>query len=342
VAFFPLDRQLQLWEKHWSEQLAKQAVWLSGLVEYEKAAEILARVGHVCMSTSSVWRRTQGWGERFRELEETERIIANAIPREVGGPRRGTEPVGRKGVALDGGKIHIRGEGWKEFKVGCVFDVAVRPTLNRETGDMNDAAHAVRNSYVTHLGGPEVFGELVWAEARRRGWERAPDTEVLGDGAVWIWNLAADYYYDSRQIVDWYHGTEHLACVARLLEGEGTDAARRWFKAQETVLYQGHAVRIAQHLEAVARTRPGIAEELRKEAGYFRNNERRMNYLEMREEGWAIGSGMVESGVKQFKARFTGAGMRWSRAGAERLLPVRAAVMGHRFDELWQRAYISP
>jgi hypothetical protein len=51
--------------------------------------------------------------------------------------------------------------------------------------------------------------------------------------------------------------------------------------------------------------------------------------------------GMVESGVKQFKARFTGAGMRWNRTGAERLMPVCAAVMGRRFDELWQKAYVS-
>lgn len=29
-----------------------------------------------------------------------------------------------------------------------------------------------------------------------------------------------------------------------------------------------------------------------------------MNYLEMREEEWPIGSGMVESGGKQYKARF--------------------------------------
>jgi len=245
-------------------------------------------------------------------------------------------------VAMDGGKIHIRGEGWKEFKVGCVFEVAVRATPDQETGDMIDAAHAVHNSYVAHLGGPERFGELVWAEAHRRGWEGAPDTEVVGDGAPWIWNLAMDYFYDSRQIVDWYHATEHLAYAARLLEGEGTDAARRWFKAQATVLYQGHALRIAQRLESAARTRPGIAEELLKEAGYFRNNQRRMRYLEMREEGWAIGSGMVESGVKRFKARFAGAGMRWSRAGAERLMPVRAAVMSHRFDELWQKAYAPP
>ncbi len=51
-------------------------------------------------------------------------------------------------------------------------------------------------------------------------------------------------------------------------------------------------------------------------AGYFDPNQRRMNYLELREEGWPIGSGMVESGAKQYKDRFTGPGMRWSRRGA--------------------------
>jgi hypothetical protein len=34
--------------------------------------------------------------------------------------------------------------------------------------------------------------------------------------------------------------------------------------------------------------------------------------------------------------------MRWSRPGAERLIPVRAAIMSHRFDPLWQQAYNSP
>ena len=65
-----------------------------------------------------------------------------------------------------------------------------------------------------------------------------------------------------------------------------------------------------------------------------------MQYQRLREDGWPIGSGMIESGVKRFKARFDGAGMRWSRVGAENLLPVRAAVMSGqaRFDELWQRA----
>jgi len=34
--------------------------------------------------------------------------------------------------------------------------------------------------------------------------------------------------------------------------------------------------------------------------------------------------------------------MRWSRLEAERLLPVRAAVMSHNFDDVWRTIYNSP
>ena len=83
---------------------------------------------------------------------------------------------------MDGTKIHIREEGWKALKVGSVFDVEVRPTLDGHTEDTVELAHAVNNSYVASLDGPEIFGQMVWAETGRRGWERAPDTEALGDG----------------------------------------------------------------------------------------------------------------------------------------------------------------
>jgi hypothetical protein len=83
-------------------------------------------------------------------------------------------------------------------------------------------------------------------------------------------------------------------------------------------------------------------ELLHREAGYFDENQRRMQYMELREDGYPIGSGMVESGCKRFRARFNAAGMRWSRAGLERLLPVRAAIMSHRFDDLWKAAYNPP
>ena len=56
----------------------------------------------------------------------------------------------------------------------------------------------------------------------------------------------------------------------------------------------------------------------------------------------SFGSGMVEGAAKQYKAHFYGPGMRWSRKGAERLLPIRTAIMSRRFDKMWYLAYNSP
>lgn len=227
-------------------------------------------------------------------------------------------------------------------KVGCVFAVQMRPTRDNHTGETVDLAHAVANTYVAHLGGPAVFGEALWAEARQRHWMQAPATVVLGDGATWIWNLAADKFFTSRQVVDWYHAKLHLTQAATALHGESTAAARRWLRDHETPLLQGHAERLAQQLGQLAKKYPEKAVALRREAGYFQDNYRRMQYLEMREEGFPIGSGRVESACKQFRARLAGSGMRWSRIGLERLLPIRAAIMSHRFDTLWQQAYHLP
>lgn len=60
-----------------------------------------------------------------------------------------------------------------------------------------------------------------------------------------------------------------------------------------------------------------------------------MQYVEFQEQGYSLGSGIVESRVKQFKPRITGPVMRWSRAGAECMLAIRPAVMQGDFDALW-------
>jgi hypothetical protein len=55
-----------------------------------------------------------------------------------------------------------------------------------------------------------------------------------------------------------------------------------------------------------------------------------------------MGSGVIESGVKPFKQRFTGPGLRWKADPANRMLIVRAAVLGNDFHDLWQLAASLP
>lgn len=342
VSVFPLKSQLEQPDEGWSEGVARQAVWLSGLVPFAQAEEILQEVGQVNISRCSIWRRSQLWGAQLKALEDTERVCANALPEKWQPPSRAAVADQRMGVAMDGMMVHIRREAWKELKIGAVFDIEVRLSKDAQTHEPVQMAHAVRNSYAAHLGGPEILGEMVFAEARRRGWEQAQDTQVVADGAAWIWNQADLHFGQSHQLVDWYHADQHLANAARLYKGEGTPAFRLWFNSRETALYQGHAARIAAELEAVAGDLPNVADDLRREAGYFREHQHRMNYLEMREEEYVIGSGMVEGGAKQYQARMCGPGMRWSRPGAEHMIPIRTAILSERFPNVWRQVYNSP
>jgi hypothetical protein len=319
-------------------------VWLSGSSgSFAKAEETLRRIGRLVVSDSSVWRRVERWGQQFQGLEAA---AINQGSQPIGNEeiqQKASRPAGRMGVAMDGATVYIRSEGWKELKVGCAFDVAVKPTKDKATGRWLDKPHAVNNRYVAHLGGPERFGQMVWATARQQGWFAAPKTVVLGDGAVWIWNLAGHHFVGSRQVVDWYHATEHLAHAAHLLHPDNPAVRTVWYEQQKDVLFDGHAPQLVQHLLSAAANKPAsLAESLYTQAGYFHHNQERMAYAALQAAGYPIGSGTVESGCKQFKARFDGPGMRWSRPGAERLLPVRAAVMSDCFDATWSLAYRSP
>jgi hypothetical protein len=340
--FFPLDRQLRLNDKNWSEGVAQKAVKYSAKMSYADATEALQELAQIEISEKSVWRLTQEWGEALKQVEKREAEWASTTIEQPTPGRVTKKRDVRLGASMDGCMIYIRGEEWKELKCGCFFEVEWTKAFDPETKELVDIGHATNTSYISHLGGPEAFGRKLWTEAKRRRWHDAADTQVVADAAAWIWNLVVDYLYDAHQLVDWFHATEHLGLAANLAFGEGSAQARRWFKQQEEWLFKGQAGQVAQTIAELAEHNLVQREALLQHAGYFQNHQHRMNYLEMRADGWLIGSGMVESGGKRFKDRFSKAGMRWSRAGAERLLPVRTAVMTGRFDERWRSAYNSP
>ncbi len=341
AVFFPLDEVLALPEPHWSAGVVRRVVWLSGKFSYGDAIAVLEEEGEILLSKSTAWQLTQRWGERIGAEVAAEEAQVKAHARAWSTPQ-GQLPAGKQGVAIDGAMLYLRGEGWKEFKAGCVFAVENETRRDKRTGDYAEFGHAVHLSYVGSLAPAAAFGWEIWTEAQRRGWHQAAEHQVLGDGARWIWNIRDEHFPESESLVDWYHATAHLGTAKQLCYPENTASATRWYNALELALFQGHAARVAQELTQATPT-PQTEETtaaLHKAAQYFSNNQRRMHYQDLRDQGWPIGSGMVESAAKQFKHRFTGPGMRWSRQGAENLFPVRAAVMTNkaRFDDLWFRA----
>lgn len=302
-------------------------VWVSGLVPYEQGRQVFKRIGHRQIPKWSLWAQTQQHGKRLEEYVERQQAYVGV--ERVVLPPPGCDHGQRKGVSMDGGMVHVRGEGWKEFKVGTIFDVELRRERDPRTRDLIEMPHGIHMAYTAVLGSVHKFAPRLWALAWHHGVPTAADSSVTADGAEWIWNLVADYFPDSMQIVDWFHACEHLAEAAKAMCPDNEAAAHRWFRKCCKHLYKGEVHKITMLLDAAGLT---------KQSHYFHTHKRRMRYQSCLEDGYPIGSGTVESGVKQFKARLTGSGMRWSRPAAEQMLVIRGAVMAKNFDLLWDAA----
>ena len=120
----------------YSPELKRQMVWLSGLLPYGQAEAVMARIGKRTISDSSLWRLVEQQGYR---------LTAEPAPSAL----EATPPADHdqlwnwgKMLSMDGGMVNIRQEGWKELKVGCLFDVELAPTLDTQTMDWEELAHA--------------------------------------------------------------------------------------------------------------------------------------------------------------------------------------------------------
>lgn len=326
--FFPLDEQLRLPRSGFSPAFAKQMVWLSGLLPFEQSVEVMARIGERFISSSTTWRMVKHYGEQLQVVVEHEREQVGIERVQLPDARHDHEQ--RKGISMDGGMVNIRQEGWREMKVGTVFDVQKRLERNPQTRELDEMAHGVNVHYTAVLGSKKEFMPVLWALAVQHDLPTARNRSVVADGALWIWDIAEDVCPDGQQVVDWYHALEHLHKAANALypNKQDTHKRERWVKTYKDHLYMGRIEKIISVLH-----KRGISDF----ATYFEHHKRRMQYLEFREEGLPIGSGTVESGVKQFKHRLTGTGMRWHLDNANRMIILRSAILGHDFDDLWAK-----
>jgi len=311
---------------------------------FQQAAERLDRLAGIRLGVETVRIHTEQVGTA---LAERQRSAAATVAQ----TQEAAEPVDTAPELLvaevDGVQVRFQ-DGWHEAKVGEIAGCQVGNGLP----DTDPAARPpvlVAPSYVAARAPVGEFGPLFLAEAARRGvlevvdWTQPPTTDVrlrlvgpaeahlrpvvvLGDGAHWIWELAAEHFGAQRiDIVDYWHATEHVWAVARALFGDDPDAAGVWAEAWcIDLLEHGSgpwlaALRSAEPPDAAA------AEVLRVERGYFTTNTARMDYPAFRARGLPIGSGAVESAAKHVvQVRMKRSGMRWSDAGGEALLALCA------------------
>jgi hypothetical protein len=224
---------------------------------------------------------------------------------------------------MEGGLLNIREEGWKAFKVGLVGEVLDR-TPEAATERL---VQTINPTYTAVLGDVTAFEPVLQAVVQTHG--LADQSSLTADGAAWIWGIAERNFPESVHIVECYPAGQHLSAAAHALDPNDPTQAATWQHTRAADLFAGDVPIILQHLE-----KAGLSDAQH----FFQTQQARRQYATFREAGYPIGSGSVQSEVKQFKARLTGPGMRWSRPAAERMLIIRAAVLDASFDTRWSRA----
>jgi hypothetical protein len=300
------------------------------------------------VSPMTVWRCVQRLGEACEQYTEGQVRAHNDLGATPGKPAQAPDVVwmGVDGCSLG---MQVRDkrrrrqspeeplpplppveEGqFREVKTGVLFlpDQRLEPSPGRRS--------VLRRVLVTSLGHADRIFELLWAKLQELAW-LGPTTVVVivGDGAEWIWNRAS-LFANRCEILDFWHAVEHAWEFARLRFGPGSRAGEKWVSRLADDLRAGKVKAVLRRLR---RLKTRSAEEQEKLAAlirYYETHQDRMCYDEYLRLGYGIGSGAVESAHKQvIHARLRQAGMRWSEAGARRLLALRLLLLNDEWSLL--------
>ncbi len=196
-------------------------------------------------------------------------------------------------VSLDGGKVRLRGEKgqacyWRDYKAARLSGIYYGGFFH-DNLTLSD-----------------------WVNSQQLGFPLV----CLGDGHDGIWNLFAQIATpDQRQeILDWYHLKENLYKVGGSL--------KRLTKA-ESLLWQGQVEPAKQLFESCSRP------QARNFRAYLNKHHHRIvNYAYFQaEQLCSIGSGAVESAVKQIDRRLKLSGAQWNQNNVNQMLLLRCAYL---------------
>jgi hypothetical protein len=338
---FPVDVELDVLNTEFSPGVRRMQALVGQEVPFRQGQQQMKVLADLEVTAKSVERTAEAIGADIaqRQQAEIQRALQLDLPVMAGQPipilyvqMDGTGvPVVKKETLGRQGKTQGQPAHTREVKLGCVF---TQTTWDREGYPVRDPDST---TYTGAIECAEEFGRRIYAEAYRRGWSRAQKKVVMGDGAEWIWNLAAEHFSGAIQIVDLYHARQHLGEVTRALYPHDDAKQKVWMKAhQKRLLDKGKIAKLVNSLRCIRSRHPEVTEKIRSEADYFERNAERMQYPKFRCQHLFVGSGVIEAGCKTVIAsRLKRSGMFWTIRGANAILVLRCCYLNGQFEDYW-------
>jgi hypothetical protein len=338
---FPVDFQLDIEKSDSSPGVRRMQALLGQDASFDHGREQMKLLAGLEVTAKSVERTAEAIGADIGQRDQAEigKILQMNLPIMVGEPipvmyveMDGTGiPVVRKETEGRKGKTDGESSRTREAKLGCVF---TQTTWDKDGFPIREPDST---TYVAAIETAEEFGRRIYLEAVNRGWNRAQQKVVLGDGAEWIRNVAAMHFSDAIHIVDLYHARQHLWEVARVLYPNDADQQKSWMIVhQKHLLDEGKIEELVAALRALDHSNPKVLEKICEEADYFEKNAERMRYPKFRQMHLFVGSGVIEAGCKTvIGSRFKQSGMLWTVRGANAVLALRCCHLNGRFEDYW-------
>jgi hypothetical protein len=270
------DQELDVVGTECSPRVQRMMAAVGSDSSFNHGRQQLALLAGLEVTTKAVERHAEAIGTDIarREQDKVNHALQLELPPILGSPvpvmyieLDGTQvPVVR--VELKGSVGRIEGQlaPTREVKLGCIF---TQTTTDEKGRPLRDEVSTTDTGAIENA---ELFGRRLYTEAWERGWSRASKKVVLGDGADWIWNIAAQHFPGAIQIVDIWYAREHLWDVAAKLFPSDDKQRKSWAKKLIEKLNRGGVETVVADLRVFPTRKPELRDILRTEAAYFERN----------------------------------------------------------------------
>ncbi len=330
--YYPFDKELEIAPDRKQYDLQRAATELFSEVPFERASKIFERLTGIQMSNASMHEVAEEIGDAadpVRVLPSRHKV--EEIIEKVGNGRV-WRPV--LVIAADGADLPVRPEAesrsskrgageWKEAKGFRIY------LVGQERIEQIMSWH--------QLATEEEFGEAIRFAATLIPIEKVR-IALLGDGAKWIWSHLSAAFPTGKQILDYYHCSEHIHKAAQLQYGKDQNRQALWIESTMARLNFGEVESVIWGLQRMKPASAEAEEEIRRLIGYLKNNAHRINYKSFKRGQYPRGSGGIESANKFIcHVRMKRSGAWWYLINGNKMLRLRCALYNETFDEVFAR-----
>ena len=325
-------------------RLYEGLVLLSAWMPFGQAVRTLATLLGVQISKASAVRATETAGAAYVALQAAEvvRLEQETPPAPAG--------AACMVVSADGAMVPLRGGEWGEVRtlaIGVVPEPEPTPS-----GAVQRRTKAI--TYFSRFTTAEAFTRQALVETHRRGLENAGQVAAVMDGAEWLQGLADHHCPRALRILDFAHAAQHIAAIGQALwpansaqtnSAQTNSAQTNSAQAAAWITQWTHRLKHEGPQSLLAELRQLQAqypecEPLCDNYAYLAKREAQLQYPAFIQQGWPIGSGMVESANKSvIEARLKGAGMHWLRTHVDPMLALRNLVCNDRWAQEWPQIH---